>query len=78
MTNLKRTDTMTTMNPLEREDKEIEGQVVITLYTDRTFSIGTTVDLETTLDCLIAAADGIVEETMDGIDEMKSFSGRHH
>ena len=59
-------------------DKKVEGQVVITLYTDRTFSIGTSVDLETTLDCLIAAADGIVEETMDGIDEMKSFSGRHH
>lgn len=65
---------------MERDtlDKEVDGQVIITLYTDRTFSIGTTVDLETTLDCLIAAADGIVEETMDGIDEMKSFSGRHH
>lgn len=65
-------------NPLEREDKEVEGQVLIVLYTDRTFSIGTSVDLETTLDCLVAAADGLVNETMDGIDEMKSFSGRHH
>lgn len=65
-------------NPLEREDKEVEGQVLIVLYTDRTFSIGTSVDLETTLDCLVAAANGIVDETMDGIDEMKSFSGRHH
>lgn len=63
-------------NPLE--DKEVEGQVIITLYTDRTFSIGTTVNLETTLDCLIAAADGLVEETMDGIEEMKAFSGKHH
>ena len=60
------------------EGKEIEGQVVITLYTDRTFSIGTSVDLETTLDCLIAAADGLVEETMDGIEEMRAFSGKHH
>ena len=59
-------------------DKEIEGQVVITLYTDRTFSIGTSVDLDTTLDCLIAAADGLANESMDGIDEMKAFSGRHH
>lgn len=67
-----------TTNPLEREDKEVEGQIIVTLYTDRTFSIGTTVDLETTLECLIVAADGIAEETMDGIDEMKSFSGRHH
>lgn len=65
-------------NPLEREDKEVEGQIIVTLYTDRTFSIGTTVDLETTLECLIVAADGIAEETMEGIDEMKSFSGRHH
>ena len=64
--------------PLEREDKEIEGQVLIVLYTDRTFSIGTSVDLETTLDCLVAAADGLVNETMDGIDEMKSFSGKMH
>jgi len=60
------------------KDKEVEGEIIITLYADRTFSIGTSVDLETTLDCLIAAANGIVEETMDGIDEMKSFSGRHH
>lgn len=65
-------------NPLEREDKEVEGQVLIVLYTDRTFSIGTSVDLETTLDCLVAAADGLVNETMDGIDEMKSFSGKMH
>ena len=63
-------------NPLE--DKEVEGQVIITLYTDRTFSIGTSVDLETTVDCLIAAADGLVEETMDGIEEMRAFSGKHH
>lgn len=65
-------------NPLEREYKEVEGQVLIVLYTDRTFSIGTSVDLETTLDCLVAAADGIVEETMAGIDEMKAFSGKLH
>ena len=65
-------------NPLEHEDKEIEGQVLIVLYTDRTFSIGTSVDLETTLDCLLAAADGIANETMNGIDEMKSFSGKMH
>jgi hypothetical protein len=65
---------------MERDalDKEVEGQIIVTLYTDRTFSVGTTVDLETTLECLIVAADGIAEETMEGIDEMKSFSGRHH
>lgn len=65
-------------NPLEREDKEIEGQVLIVLYTDNTFSIGTSVDLDTTLDCLVAAANGIVDETMSGIDEMKAFSGKLH
>ena len=65
-------------NPLDREDKEIEGQVLIVLYTDRTFSIGTSVDLETTLACLEAAVDGIVDGTMDGIDEMESFSGKIH
>ena len=65
-------------NPLDRNDKEIEGQVIITLYTDRTFSIGTSVDLETTLDCLVAAAEGVEAETMDGIEEMKSFSGKMH
>ena len=59
-------------------DKEVEGEIIITLYADRTFSIGTSVDLETTLDCLIAAADGLVEETMDGIEEMRAFSGKHH
>ena len=65
-------------NPLDREDKEIEGQVLIVLYTDRTFSIGTSVDLDTTIQCLTAAVDGLVEETMDGIEEMKSFSGKIH
>jgi hypothetical protein len=65
-------------NPLDREDKEIEGQVLIVLYTDRTFSIGTSVDLDTTIQCLVAAVDGLVEETMDGIEEMKSFSGKIH
>jgi hypothetical protein len=65
-------------NPLDRKDKEIEGQVLIVLYTDRTFSIGTSVDLDTTLQCLAAAVDGLVEETMDGIEEMKSFSGKIH
>jgi len=65
-------------NPLDREDKEIEGQVLIVLYTDRTFSIGTSVDLDTTLQCLVAAVDGLVDETMDGIEEMKSFSGKIH
>ena len=65
-------------NPLDREDKEIEGQVLIVLYTDRTFSIGTSVDLDTTLQCLTAAVDGIVDGTMDGIDEMESFSGKIH
>jgi hypothetical protein len=65
-------------NPLDREDKEIEGQVLIVLYTDRTFSIGTSVDLDTTIQCLVAAVDGLVDETMNGIEEMKSFSGRHH
>lgn len=67
-----------TTNPLEREDKEVEGQVLIVLYTDRTFSIGTSVDLDTTVDCLVAAVDGLVNETMNGIDEMKSFSGKMH
>jgi hypothetical protein len=60
------------------KDKEIEGQVLIVLYTDRTFSIGTSVDLDTTIQCLVAAVDGLVDETMNGIEEMKSFSGRHH
>lgn len=65
-------------NPLDREEKEIEGQVLIVLYTDRTFSIGTSVDLDTTIQCLTAAVDGLVDETMDGIEEMKSFSGKIH
>ena len=65
-------------NPLDRKDKEIEGQVLIVLYTDRTFSIGTSVDLDTTLQCLTAAVDGIVDGTMNGIDEMESFSGKIH
>ena len=65
-------------NPLDREDKEIEGQVLIVLYTDRTFSIGTSVDLDTTIQCLTAAVDGLVEGTMGGIDEIESFSGKIH
>ena len=60
------------------DEKEIEGQVLIVLYTDRTFSIGTSVDLDTTVRCLHAAIDGIVDETMNGIEEMKSFSGKIH
>jgi hypothetical protein len=59
-------------------DKELEGQIIINLYEDHTFSVGTSVDLETTISCLYAALDGIVEGTMDGLDEMKAFSGKHH
>ena len=59
-------------------EKELEGQIVINLYQDHTFSIGTSVDLETTISCLYAALDGIVEGTMNGIEEMKAFSGKHH
>ena len=60
------------------DEKEIEGQVLIVLYTDRTFSIGTSVDLDSTVKCLHAAIDCIVDETMNGIEEMKSFSGKMH
>jgi hypothetical protein len=59
-------------------EKELEGQIIINLYQDHTFSIGTSVDLETTVSCLYAALDGIVEGTMNGIEEMKAFSGKHH
>lgn len=59
-------------------EKELEGQIIINLYHDHTFSVGTSVDLETTVSCLYAALDGIVEGTMTGIEEMKAFSGKHH
>ena len=60
------------------EDKEIEGQVIINLYTDRTFSIGTSINFEDTLNCLIAAANSIINEDVSGLDELKAFFGKHH
>jgi hypothetical protein len=58
-----------------KEDKVVEGQVVLTLYTDRTFSIGTSVTLDDTLDVMEAAIWCIENDEMEGLDEMRQFTG---
>ena len=51
------------------------GEVVIKLFEDNTYSVGTTVSIETTLDLLVDAYEAIENGTLDGMDVFEQFGG---
>jgi hypothetical protein len=59
------------------DGKELQkiGEVVITLFEDNTYSVGTSVTIEDTLDLLADAYEAIEAGTLDGMDVFEQFSG---
>jgi hypothetical protein len=59
------------------EGKELTkiGEVIITLFEDNTYSVGTSVSIETTLDLLVDAYEAIENGTLDGMDVFEQFGG---
>jgi hypothetical protein len=51
------------------------GEVIITLFEDNTYSVGTSVSIETTLDLLVDAYEAIENGTLDGMDVFEQFGG---
>jgi hypothetical protein len=51
------------------------GEVVIKLFEDNTYSVGTSVSIETTLDLLVDAYEAIENGTLDGMDVFEQFGG---
>jgi hypothetical protein len=51
------------------------GEVVITLFEDNTYSVGTSVTIEDTLDLLADAYEAIESGTLDGMDVFEQFGG---
>ena len=59
------------------DGKELQkiGEVVITLFEDNTYSIGTSVTIEDTLDLLADAFEAIENGTLDGMDVFQQSGG---
>ena len=59
------------------EDKELEmvGQVIIKLFEDNTYSVGTSVTIDDTLELLADAYEAIESGTLDGMDVFEQFGG---
>jgi hypothetical protein len=59
------------------EGKELTkiGEVIITLFEDNTYSVGTSVTIEDTLGLLADAYEAIESGTLDGIDIFNQFGG---
>jgi hypothetical protein len=59
------------------EDKELEmvGQVIIKLFEDNTYSVGTSVSINDTLELLADAYEAIESGTLDGMDVFEQFGG---
>jgi hypothetical protein len=51
------------------------GEVIITLFEDNTYSVGTSVTIEDTLDLLVDAYEAIENGTLDGMDVFEQFGG---
>ena len=50
------------------------GEVVITLFEDNTYSIGTSVSIEETMELLVDAYEAVDSGTLDGLDVFNQFS----
>lgn len=60
---------------MENKELEMVGQVIIKLFEDNTYSIGTSVTIEDTLDLLADAYEAIENGTLDGMDVFEQFGG---
>lgn len=58
----------------EKDELKVIGQVVINLFEDNTYSIGTSVSIEETMDLLADAFEAIEAGTLDGLDVFNQFS----
>jgi hypothetical protein len=59
------------------DGKELQkiGEVIITLFEDNTYSIGTSVSIDDTLELLADAFEAIESGTLDGMDVFEQFGG---
>jgi TPP-dependent pyruvate/acetoin dehydrogenase alpha subunit len=59
------------------DGKQLEkiGEVIITLFEDNTYSVGTSVSINDTLELLADAYEAIESGTLDGMDVFEQFGG---
>ena len=60
---------------MENTEEKIIGQVVINVFENNVFSVGTSFDLEETVELLDAAIYSIEEGELDGLDVFQQSSG---
>lgn len=60
---------------MENKELEMVGQVIIKLFEDNTYSVGTSVSIEDTLELLADAYEAIDAGTLDGMDVFEQFGG---
>jgi hypothetical protein len=58
----------------DKKDLKVIGQVVINLFEDNTYSIGTSVSIEETMELLADAFEAVDSGTLDGLDVFNQFS----
>jgi hypothetical protein len=51
------------------------GEVIITLFEDNTYSVGTSIAINDTLELLADAYEAIDSGTLDGMDVFEQFGG---
>ena len=66
---------MEASNLMDGKELEVVGQVIINLFEDNTYSIGTSVSIEDTMDLLADAYEAIDNGTLDGLDVFEQFGG---
>jgi len=59
---------------MEDKDLKVIGQVIINLFEDNTYSIGTSVSIEETMELLADAFEAVERGTLDGLDVFNQFS----
>lgn len=59
------------------DGKELKkvGEVIITVFEDNTYSVGTSVSIDDTLELLADAFEAIESGTLDGMDVFEQFGG---
>ena len=60
---------------MENTEEQIIGQVVINVFENNVFSVGTSFDLEETVELLDAAIYSIEEGELDGLDVFQQSGG---
>ena len=66
---------MEASNLMDGKELQKIGEVVITLFEDNTYSVGTSVTIDDTLDLLADAYEAIESGTLDGMGVFEQFGG---